>query len=920
MTNYQDVLKLKTTAAARSFIATRFNSDPAAAAQSFDAELRQLLQSDLQRARRFVRAAKKCFGALPHEYWARWQAMDARQCQYAGRHQLARQRYLLAAESFRRHRNAEFVAKVERALTEVCMYLGQYDEALISGRRSLRYFVANGKSTEAAQTLTNIGNVYHRMDNNRMALRYYDHARDIFRSERGIPLAIVDYNRANIMLNLNQLREAEALYREVAGVYTSHGMTIAANLAKSSIAYLYLLEDRYPESLKLIEEAVDALRDSDDVRSRLMAQLDLMEIHLRINQYITTITIGEEIIPSFKSRRMRYEEAKARVFLAMAKQALGDYRQAEPELNRAARLFKLESNHLWSGMVRLARGRLCFLEGDYSTAARLAASALRLFYSSKDERRALDARISWIESRLKVLPTKALLREADILLHKGLTHRQRYDLNRVLGEFHSGRKDYATALSYLSRAVASVEKIMSRLYPDELGDFFFADKARGYSLLIECLLKQGRTRNALDASLTRAAVINHRGLATPRLHREVPENLIAEMEQLRSSLNALYQFPSVPGRALPQVRSASAVEKKVWLVEQRIRTHSPPGYTEWPRLREYKNHWQKYLRPHETLVNFVDTEAFIGAFIATSERADLVPLEITRAELRETLRKLSFLFETTILGPRVPPEAEQSIDEKLTLLFEKLLEPLLTRLVNRRAIFILDGIFEQVPFGALRDSLGGFAKDTLDFHTVVNPSDIANDPMALACLHDRRSAVFAIPTSELQSIEQEGRDISGGFENVHLYLGAEATSAALREELTKANGFVHVAAHASHSSENPLFSKLMIGDGPFYPFDLSGIGIKAMLVTLSGCQTALPGFFHGTALSLAKAFYRAGSRYVIASLWPVKDQVARVFMVSFYDALRDCGNVTLAYRRSVDSLHGLTGAPASWGSFVLLGR
>ncbi len=110
-----------------------------------------------------------------------------------------------------------------------------------------------------------------------------------------------------------------------------------------------------------------------------------------------------------------------------------------------------------------------------------------------------------------------------------------------------------------------------------------------------------------------------------------------------------------------------------------------------------------------------------------------------------------------------------------------------------------------------------------------------------------------------------------------------------------------------------------MSDGPFFPFDLFGCGIKAKLVTLSGCQTAAPGLNYGNTFSLAKAFNQAGSQYVLATLWSVSDSVTMTFMSELYGRLNETNDVVMSYYEAIKSLKNKVENPAFWGSFVLLG-
>jgi len=162
-------------------------------------------------------------------------------------------------------------------------------------------------------------------------------------------------------------------------------------------------------------------------------------------------------------------------------------------------------------------------------------------------------------------------------------------------------------------------------------------------------------------------------------------------------------------------------------------------------------------------------------------------------------------------------------------------------------------------------------------------------------------------------------NIKKSFSGAHLYTGDKADIGNLRKELKRAGGFVHIAAHASRSSENPLFSRIMMSDGPFFPFDLFGFGVKPRLVTLSGCQTAAPGIYYGNSFSLAKAFYLGGADFVLASLWPISDKISMIFMTEFYKALKEHKNISKAYGMALGKTCAINSNPAFWAPFVMLG-
>ena len=182
-----------------------------------------------------------------------------------------------------------------------------------------------------------------------------------------------------------------------------------------------------------------------------------------------------------------------------------------------------------------------------------------------------------------------------------------------------------------------------------------------------------------------------------------------------------------------------------------------------------------------------------------------------------------------------------------------------------------------------------------------------------------RNSLFAVSSDNLPLIAEEGKQIEKLFSNVKAYYNEAANRETLISELQNSDGFVHIAAHAARASENPLFSRILLGDGPFFPFDLFGSGIKARLVTLSGCQTAAPGLYYGNSFSLAKAFYQAGSRFVLASLWPVSDRLSMIFMKEFYKKLAEGDDIFSAYKTALTNTQKVVDNPAFWAAFILLG-
>ena len=773
MITQSDVSRITNRVGAERFIVERYQGDVTAMLADLDHGLNRLIRSNLKEANDFIDLCRPLLRILPSEYKYKREAMQGRVCHFSGRYHDARRLYRQALAKCLSARNAEAAAKIRRALIEVYMYLGDYHDGLEAGRKSLRYFQRKARQRDAAQVMTNIGNVYHRMDNNRMALRYYNRARKIFSATGGVPIAIVDYNRANIMSNMNRLAQARDLYLSAAEVYAKEGMRIPETLARYSVAYLHFLDDRYADALRLLEEVRQTFLELGDIRAAAVAQLDLMEIDLQLNQYGSAIMIGEEIVPQFRNLGMRYEQAKALYFSGRAKLALADLAQAKSQLDKAEALFRQENNYLWVGMTAIAHSELCQAQGRYAAAVDAAYHARDFFIKSKDERRRIDADISSLEARLKAGGKGGLLRRADELLKENLARYQQYHLNSVLGEFYFEDKDYSKALEYFRRAVDLVERMLTGLQPDEIRFFFTINKFESYQRLVECLLKLGQIEEALRRNLAALALLNQRTIGEARLADEVPESLLSTMRALRLSLNRIQAFPRSGARIAAGSERYASVEQRLWRHERRLRQyHTPidPATLAGPRGRL---RFRDQLTRDEILLNFAVSDSRLGVFVVDKEASRFFPLPISAVDLRVLNRKLQFVFENTVAGGRGIDQNRATAEAYLQNLYQALIEPVSRHLTKSRLIILGDADLGQVPFPALTDDTGAKLFDRYDLRLIVNPNDLANPREELVEFTTRRNAIFAVPSASLPAVGDEGRAVSELFGGA-VYVGEHA--------------------------------------------------------------------------------------------------------------------------------------------------
>jgi CHAT domain-containing protein len=165
-----------------------------------------------------------------------------------------------------------------------------------------------------------------------------------------------------------------------------------------------------------------------------------------------------------------------------------------------------------------------------------------------------------------------------------------------------------------------------------------------------------------------------------------------------------------------------------------------------------------------------------------------------------------------------------------------------------------------------------------------------------------------------------------------LALDFDANRKAALDANWRAYSIVHFATHALLNARHPELSGIVLSlydaegyaeDGFLRMNDIYNLRLRADLVVLSVCDSAVGKSVGAEGAShLARAFFHAGARRVVASLWPVDDRAGVEFMRAFYRALleRDLPpQVALREAQAELRRNPRWRAPYYWSGFVLQG-
>jgi CHAT domain-containing protein len=161
----------------------------------------------------------------------------------------------------------------------------------------------------------------------------------------------------------------------------------------------------------------------------------------------------------------------------------------------------------------------------------------------------------------------------------------------------------------------------------------------------------------------------------------------------------------------------------------------------------------------------------------------------------------------------------------------------------------------------------------------------------------------------------EARSVAAALDTDALLLEGEATLDALRARAADRT-LLHLATHGLYRADAPLFSALRLGDDLLTADDLSGWRLPEVeLATLSACETGVTRRRGSDLLGLARAFFRAGVRRLVASRWTVDDASTALLMGYFYRALREGRPVAPALREAQLATLRAHPHPFHWAGF-----
>src|SRR5579859_1059619 len=808
---------------------------------------------------------------------------------------------------------------------------GEYKQSLEQYQKALAIHRASGYREGESDALGNIGGVYLLLGHYSDAIDYYQQALALDEDLGRKPAESRDLgNLAICQAAIGQLDESVKTFDRALNLASSAGLKKEEADWRKGRASTLLRLGKFDEALQEYRTALASYEKADLKRELVEALYDDGYAHLMLGDRLLAEHSFQHAIQVSKQISFPHGVLINRLALADIAWRSGDFAKAvasASDVVEGARKLEDRANTV-SGLLVLSLSLSD--EGNPQKAlahAREAVSVAQQSSSKLLQAQALDTEAEiLLKSGKSGDALRCLSSAGDLLANTGDTALP-WHVDYLQGQALETLKHEEDAVTAYRRSIASIESVRGSISEDRFRTGFLQDKEKVYIALVRLLLRMGRAGEAFQYSERLRArgyldLINRSALRPSNPH-------IAELQaRIRRLQHAIDEENS---KAPSQQRSSATSTFSSELADAEREYSELIGLHADVRLLSAAvpepTEVERGLPTDRALVEYIVGPRQIAIFVLRHDglHAMLEPVRAVDLESRITL--LRDLI-------RRPDSADWQLPARS--LRRELVDPIekagWLRGANEITI-VPHGFLHYLPFATLvRPASGGNRFLVEDY--VVSYLPMAG-ALALSSppLPPGEGLVALAPSvSKLQFTSHEVRAVAAAFgRHAIAIVGPKATETWFKH-MAGDYDVIHFATHGFFNKTNPLFSGVQLepdaqNDGRLEVYEILGLHLRARLVTLSACETALgSGYFTEIPagdefVGLTRAFLSAGAATVIATLWEVNDRSTARLMGSFYRSVSENpASLALAIaQRSMLHRDDAHRHPYYWSAFVVVG-
>lgn len=316
------------------------------------------------------------------------------------------------------------------------------------------------------------------------------------------------------------------------------------------------------------------------------------------------------------------------------------------------------------------------------------------------------------------------------------------------------------------------------------------------------------------------------------------------------------------------------------------------------------------------LIELIELDATLYAVTVVDGRARLHTLGPV-AEAADLQRRVEFSVHR-LASARFGRQdrtgvAVEGLTQAAEALDRMLLRPLAPMLGERPLIVVPSGALRSLPWSVLPSCVGRAVSVSPSAGLWLRASSRRQPDGAT-------TAAVVVAGPGLVGADAEAAAVGALYDRVTVLRGPNATGAGLVAAV-RDDTVLHLACHGRLRKDNPLFSALVLADGPMNVYELEGLTSAPHSVVLAGCDTGRLQVVAGEeTLGLGAAMLGAGTATLVASVVPIPDLATVALMRSYHQALRDGLQPAAALARTQAQVDpGDSACRAAAAGFICLG-
>ena len=818
---------------------------------------------------------------------------------------------------------------------------GKFKEAIVAYQKSLELFEEEGEEVEVAKKYRAIGTIYQiRLNSYGKALSYFRKAADILKElDEDKVLALVYIETANTYIAMGQVGGAIQILERANQLIDEEEEPVLKIRALQNLGIAFFRRSLLLDAQKSVDKNFSLIDDLDDD--------DPIKLKTKRKLYIDALNL-EGMIAAKRGQ----EEKSFKTF----EKALGLARKYNFQAKVA---FILNNYGFWSREFGQLEASVEYME-----------EALKIDKARQvktDE--AFDLRNLGLSAI--VLGQKDRARD---LLNRAMKISKELGISYNLIYCHIGLGDLAFLDKKWKLARKHYKNGLAEAKSKHIDDFVWKSEAA----MAKVFIKQGKMQEAEGLLQHAMSVINdlppglsslssQTGLSTEMGVQEVYELkikvylaqkkyeqvwLLSEQAKLRQMVDSLgfLNLPYAKKKSRDLVTSVRDAKNKVLnhklKLDEELRKDAQ-GLSQWQREDKLlRTQYAKVLAELESSdpkageLLKVRTASLAQVNQALTNKQGLVSYFVLADELliflvkkghftlkrvkvdRKTLKRKLADFKTIM-------EHYSAIHFMANNIYELLFKPLEGKMNELTSLGLSPHSFlHQLAFPSLHDGnqylLERFDLFYLESLTAVTKISKQAHPWSQA---ETRILAFADPSSEqkpaLPFARREVESFSRYFKQIDQFVGQDANKNQLKR-LQGAYDILHIASHGNFVDNAPQMSSLLFSgsqiDSELRVQDVFSISSVPYLVTLSACESGLIPLNQGEpSIGLERAFFYAGAKALVSSLWRIDDVASAVVMKRFYRYLSEGLSLSKALQKSQMLVKKYFEHPAYWAAFKLSG-